>query len=184
MPKRVLIVSDENLAEENEVPAPLRPLLDDADDVYVVAPTLTTPLQSLTGDIDHAHDSAADRLTRLFEHMYASGLHPHGTVGDEDQLAAIGDALADFDADLIVLRLHTTHSHDANWREHRLARRVRSRFNRPTIAFFFDHEGHVVGGPRRIVPAANHSDEQDTITSFRRRARSRLPGSKAGVHWT
>jgi len=106
MPQRVLVLTDENLAVANEVPESIRPLIGEAEEIYVIAPTLTTWVQSLTGDIDAARLSADERLQTVFEHMHASGLEPRGTVGDEDQVAAIGDALAGVDADLIVLRLH------------------------------------------------------------------------------
>jgi hypothetical protein len=142
---RVLVVTDENLAEANEVPEPIRPLVDHAEDIYVVAPTLTTRLQSLTDDSDHARMAAGKRLLTVFEHMHARGLLARGRVGDEDQVTAIADALADFDADLLLLRLHARGSKDENWREHRLARRVRSHFNLPMITFFFDDQGYVVG---------------------------------------
>lgn len=145
MPERILIVTDENLDDDNQVPEAIRPLIDHAEDIYVIAPTLTTRLQSLAGDIDHARASAEVRLQRVFDHMHGSGLNPHGTVGDEDQLSAIDDALADFDADLIVLRLHAPGSENENWREHRLASRVRSHFDLPTTVFLFDRDGHVVG---------------------------------------
>jgi len=143
--QRVLVVTDENLAEANEVPEPIRPLVDHADDIYVVAPTLTTRLQTLTDDSDRARMAAGKRLRTVFDHMHAHGLLARGRVGDEDQVTAIADALADFDADLLLLRLHAPGSKDENWREHRLARRVRSHFALPTITFFFDDQGHVVG---------------------------------------
>ncbi len=142
---RVLVVTDEKLAEANQVPKPIHPLVDQASDIYVLAPTLTTRLQSLTGDSDRARMAAGERLRTVFDHMHADGLAPGGTVGDEDQVTAIGDALADFDADLVLLRLHAPGSTNENWREHRLARRVRSHFDLPTITFFFDDHGHVVG---------------------------------------
>jgi len=141
----VLMLSDLSLADANEVPEPIRLLIGQAEETYVVAPTLTTWLQSLTGDIDRARASADERLRTVFAHMHASGLEPHGMVGDEDQVNAIADALADFDADLIVLRLHAPHSKNENWREHRLAERIRSHFNIPTMVFFFDSAGQVVG---------------------------------------
>jgi hypothetical protein len=144
MAKRILIVTNETLADANEVPASLLPLIDEAEEIYVVAPTLTTWLQSLAGEIDGARVSADERLHTVFDHLHASGLEAHGTIGDEDQVAAIADALADFDADLIVLRLHVPGSREENWREHRVAKRVRSRFGVPTIVFYFDSEGHVV----------------------------------------
>src|SRR5205085_11197444 len=93
MARRVLIVTDETLASANEVPQPVLDQLDQADEVYVVAPTLTTWVQSLTGDIDGAHASADKRLRTVFDHMDASGLQSNGTVGDEDQVTAIADAL-------------------------------------------------------------------------------------------
>jgi hypothetical protein len=80
--------------------------------------------------------------------MHADGLAPRGTIGDEDQVLAIADALADFDADLIVLRLHIPGSARENWHEHRIAERVSSHFGVSTIAFFFDSDGQVVGRAR------------------------------------
>jgi hypothetical protein len=144
MAERILVLTNEHLADANEVPESLLPYIDEAKEIYVVAPTLTTWLQSLAGDIDRARVSADERLHTVFDHMHASGLEAHGTIGDEDQVAAIADALADFDADLIVLRLHVPGSHEENWREHRVAKRVRSHFGVPTIVFYFDDEGHVV----------------------------------------
>jgi hypothetical protein len=145
MAKRILVITNENLADANEVPESLLPLIDEAEEIYVVAPTLTTWLQSLAGDIDGARVSADERLHTVFEHMHASGLEAYGAVGDEDQVAAIADALVDFDADLIVLRLHVPGSREENWREHSVAQRVRSHFGVPTIVFYFDSEGNVVG---------------------------------------
>ena len=145
MPERILVLTNEHLADANAVPEALLPFIDEAQEIYVVAPTLTTWLQSLAGDIDRARVSADERLHKVFDHMHASGLEADGTVGDEDQIAAIADALADFDADLIVLRLHVPGSPEENWREHRVAKRVRSHFGVPTIVFYFDDEGHVVG---------------------------------------
>lgn len=152
MRPRVLMITDESLAEANEVPNAIRPLVDQAE-VYVVAPTLATRLQSLTSDVDGARASAEARLRTVFDHMHANGLEPRGRVGDEDQVAAIADALASFDPDLVVLRLHAEGSANENWRERRLAKRVRSRFDVPTIAFFFDGNGHVVReeGPGQVA---------------------------------
>lgn len=156
MRPRVLMITDESLAKANEVPPAILPLVDQAE-VFVVAPTLTTRLQSLTGDIDDARSRAQARLRTVFHHMHADGLEPQGGIGDEDQVAAIADALASFDADLMVLRLHAEGSKNENWRERRLAKRVRSHFDVPTIAFFFDGDGHVVSdGVIRARTAARH----------------------------
>ncbi len=65
-------------------------------------------------------------------------------MGRSAPRTAIADALALFDADLIVLRLHVPGSEHENWRAHRIAEKVRSHFDVPTIAFYFDSEGQVV----------------------------------------
>jgi hypothetical protein len=142
--KRVLVLTSEDLADANEVPEAIRPLIENAEEIYVVAPTLTTWLQWVATDVDRARVSADERLRRVFDHMHADGLAPRGTVANENELVAVDDALLEFDADLIVLRLHVPGSEHANWREHRIAERVRSHFDVPTIAFYFDDEGQAV----------------------------------------
>ena len=143
--KRVLVLSSEDLADANEVPAAVRPLIEQAEEIYVLAPTLTTWLQWVASDVDHARVSADARLRRVFDHMHTDGLAPRGTVADEDQVVAIADALMEFEADLIVLRLHIPGSEHESWHEHGVADRVRSHFDVPTIAFYFDDDGQVVG---------------------------------------
>jgi len=142
--QRVLVVTNENLADANEVPEAIRALIEQAEEIYVIAPTLTTWLQWIATDIDGARVAADQRLHTVYDHMHADGLNPVGTVGEENQLVAIADALAEFDADLVVLRLHAPEDGHESWHEHRIAARVRSHFDLPTEAFFFDDEGHVV----------------------------------------
>ncbi|HJS96981.1 MAG TPA: hypothetical protein VJ741_22120 [Solirubrobacteraceae bacterium] len=155
MARRVLVVTDETLASANEVPQPILEQIERADEVYVVAPALTTWLQSLTGDIDGARVSADERLRTVFNHMDASGLESDGTVGDEDQVTAIADALDGFSADLILLRLHAPGSRNENWREHRLVDWVRTHTTVPTIVFYFDDEGRFVRRQDLIALAAD-----------------------------
>lgn len=151
----MLVVTDETLASANEVPQAILDEIAQADEVYIVAPTLTTWLQSLTGDIDGARTSADERLRTVFDHMDASGLEAHGAVGDEDQVTAIADALDGFSADLILLRLHAPGSQNENWREHRLVAWVRTHTTVPTIVFYFDDEGQFVRRQDAIAPVAD-----------------------------
>jgi hypothetical protein len=137
-------VSNEILADANEVPKAIRPLVEDAEEIFVIAPTLTNWLQWVASDVDGARVAADQRLHTVFDHMHANGLKPHGTIGAENQVVAIADALAEFHADLIVLRLHAPNTEHESWHEHRIAERVRSHFDLPTMVFFFDDEGQVV----------------------------------------
>jgi hypothetical protein len=143
--KRVLVVSNEILADANEVPEEIRPLVDQAEEIYVIAPTLTSWLQWVSSDVDGARVAADERLQTVFDHMHADGLQPKGAIGAENQVVAIADALAEFEADLIVLRLHAPGSEQESWHEHHVAERVRSHFELPTVVFFFDRAGQVVG---------------------------------------
>ena len=93
MPQRVLIVTTEDLADTNEIPQSIRPLVDAAQETYVVAPALTTWMQLLTDERDSAVVSADERLRAVFAHLRAGCLKPHGAVGAENQLTAIADAL-------------------------------------------------------------------------------------------
>jgi len=138
---RVLVLDDIQ-ASASEIPEPIQALIDEADDLYIVAPTLTTRLQSLATDVDGARVLADERLRAVFDLVCAGGLEPHGRVGDENHLVAIADALAAFDADRIVLTLHP--SGNENWREHRLAERVRSHFDLPTTVFVVGSQGQVL----------------------------------------
>ena len=45
MAKRVLVVTNEILADANEVPESIRPIVEEAEEIYVIAPTLTSWLQ-------------------------------------------------------------------------------------------------------------------------------------------
>ncbi len=148
MARRVLVLTNEDLADANEVPESIRPFVDEAEEIYVVAPALTTWMRWLMDDSDSARVAADERLRTVFAHMRAGGLKPRGAVGAENQVSAIADALADFDADLIVLRLHAPGSGDENWREHRIAEQVRSHFDVATVVFYFDNEGQVVGSEK------------------------------------
>jgi hypothetical protein len=76
-------------------------------------------------------------------------------VGDEDQVAAIADALDGFRADLILLRLHARGSQHENWREHRLVDWVRTHTTVLTIVFYFDEEGQLVRPEDAIAPVAD-----------------------------
>ncbi len=144
MAHRVLVLTNEDLADANEVPEAIRPIIDEAEAVYVVAPILTSWMQWLCDERDSAQAAADQRLRTVFEHMRAGGLEPRGTVGAENQVTAIADALAQFKADLIVVRLHAPGTEHENWREHHLAEKLRSHFDVPTMVFYFDSEGRIV----------------------------------------
>ena len=115
----------------------------EAEEVRVIAPTLTTRLQSWVSDIDAAVSAADERVNAIVGSIDASGQPAtRGSVGDEDPVQAVADALAVFPADALILAVHAPDA--ANWRERRFAETVRERFNLPVTEMLLDRDGRVV----------------------------------------
>jgi hypothetical protein len=139
--KRVLIIANRAVADRPAgVPETVRRQVLAADQVRVVAPTLTTRLQSWTSDIDAAASSADERMRAIVESIQTAGQRASGgIVGDEDPLQAIADALAVFPADALILAVRTRDTQ--NRRERRLGERARARFGLPVTEMLIDRDG-------------------------------------------
>ncbi len=147
-PKRVLIIANEAVADRPAgVPEVVRKQVLEAEEVRVVAPMLTSRLQSWVSDIDAAAGKADERMNAIVGSIGASGQPAaRGQVGDEDPLQAVADALAQFAADALILAVHAPDV--ANWRERRFSEKVRARFRLPVTEMLLDGEGRVVSVSR------------------------------------
>jgi hypothetical protein len=103
---RLLIVTDDPAAETN-LHEPLEEIASGAElEVKVVAPIRPeSTLDLLTGEIDDAAAGAQERAEQVAEQAEGSDAvaKTQVEVGDVDQLLAIGDALAEFEAEHVVL---------------------------------------------------------------------------------
>jgi hypothetical protein len=103
---RLLLITDDPAAEAN-LRGNLEEIADGAElAVKVVAPLRPeSKLDRLTGDIDDAKAGADERATSAAAESAGADAvtSTDAKVGDADQLLAIGDALAEFEADRIVL---------------------------------------------------------------------------------
>jgi hypothetical protein len=103
---KLLLITDDPAAETN-LRENLEEIADgDELDLKVVAPLRpATTLDLVTGDIDDAKAGAEERARdAAAESAGADAVtSTDAKVGDADQLLAIGDALAEFEADRIVL---------------------------------------------------------------------------------
>jgi hypothetical protein len=103
---RLLIITDDPAAATN-LHEPLEEIAGGEElDLRVVAPLRPeSTLDLLTGDIDDAATGAQERAETTASQ--SEGAEPVATtqaeVGDADQLLAIGDALAEFEAEHVVL---------------------------------------------------------------------------------
>jgi hypothetical protein len=147
-PKRVLIIANEAVADRPAgVPEVVRKQVLEAEEVRVVAPMLSSRLQSWVSDIDAAAGKADERMNAIVGSIGASGQPAaRGQVGDEDPLQAVADALAQFAADALILAVHAPDV--ANWRERRFSEKVRARFRLPVTEMLLDGEGRVVSVSR------------------------------------
>jgi hypothetical protein len=103
---RLLIITDDPAAETN-LHGALEEIASSAElEVKVVAPLRPeSTLDLLTGDIDDAAAGARQRAadSAAESEKADSVTSAQAAVGDADQLLAIGDALAEFEAEHVVL---------------------------------------------------------------------------------
>jgi hypothetical protein len=103
---RLLVLTDDPSAATN-LHEPLEEIAAGEElEVKVVAPLRPeSTLDLVTGDIDEAKEGAEERAERAAAESAeaAAVTRADAAVGDADQLLAIGDALAEFEAEQIVL---------------------------------------------------------------------------------
>lgn len=142
-PDRVLILANEIVADrERSFPESALKESGCTREVMVVAPILTTWLQSLVSDTDDARRAAEDRLSTIAAQMDRFRTAPLTQVGDENQLTAIADALVHFDADACVVVTHAPGS--ANYHELGVAQQIPALFRLPTTVITVDTRGQVI----------------------------------------
>lgn len=100
---RLLIVTDVE-AEPAEISSAVRlRVLGRRGEVSIVTPVIATPLHFLAADEAREHRAAAARLQATLRSLVDAGIKAHGVVGSDDPLEAVGDVLAGFPADEILL---------------------------------------------------------------------------------
>ena len=139
--QRLLIVADAAAADADELPDRVRDLIDEADDVYVVTPTLPGRLAWLAWELLPSRHAADERLDAVLGQVHSIGGHVSGRTGDDSILTAFADAIEAFGPDHIVIALRSPEH--ANWQERGLIRDVRERFGLPLTTFELDPQGHV-----------------------------------------
>ena len=143
MRKRVLIVANGFVNDASRaLPPEVLKFADPDCDMHVVVPPHLSRLQSLCSDVDASRADARARLDRILQDMTALGLSATGQTGDEDQLQAVEDALAEFHADAILLVTHVPDQQ--NWRERQLAANA-AQFGLPVKGALITRNGTVAG---------------------------------------
>ena len=133
MPKCLLIAAGEAADSADALPFGVRDLIDAADEVLVVTPTLPTRFERLASATDKAREQADERLRAVLTQIEDLGTEARGAVGADDPLLAFEDALAAFDADHILVGLRARDR--ADWQERGLLDELFRRFGIPITVF-------------------------------------------------
>lgn len=125
-PFRLLLVADTDCDRTALCRAVQRTIAGRPAEVLVVAPVLASPIHFLTDDEEREREDARARLTDVLQGLSRLGVEAQGTLGSDDPLQAIGDALAGFRAGEILLALPDQGRR--SWLERDLERKARDAF--------------------------------------------------------
>ena len=133
MAHRLLIAAGESVTETSELPFGVRVLLDAADEILVIAPTLPSRFEWLASAIDKAEERADERLEAVLGQLSDLGSEAAGQVGADDPLLAFEDAIRQFSPDHILIALRSGEA--AGWQERGLVDALQGRFGLPLTTF-------------------------------------------------
>ena len=126
---KLLIATGVVAANPGDLPAGVRLLVDAADQILVVAPSLPTRIDWITSDTDRARLQADERLQAVLGQLGELGVEAEGAVGSDDPLEALGDAIRSFEPDHLLVAIRT--EPDAGWQEKTLLDDIQERFGLP-----------------------------------------------------
>jgi hypothetical protein len=138
---RLLVLAGVAVADLDELPEQVARLVEAADEVFVVTPTLPTGIQWLMSDTDRARHEADKRLDTILGQLDSSGARVvGGAVGDDTPMTAVHDHVRAFDPDHILLAIRSREH--ADWQERGLIERIESEIGTPLTVFEIDPQGH------------------------------------------
>jgi len=130
---RLLIAAGEVASSPDRLPAGVRRLVDEADQILVLSPTLPGRLQWLSSDTDRATQEADERLQKVLGQLGEIGADAEGTVGADDPILAFEDAVARFSPTHILIALRAADR--AGWQERGLVEELWERIRLPITIF-------------------------------------------------
>lgn len=161
---RVLLVADE-LFRGKDLALELENYLDlgqESVEVLVISPAIAhNRLDQELGNVDGVVPEAGDRMTAVIRELSEAGFRARGKIGDSDPLVAIGDGLAEFAAEEIVVVAHV--DSEADPAEKGIWDRLSTDFHQPVTLLKVNHPD--AGGAPRVVtsehaPAHAKTDEE------------------------
>jgi hypothetical protein len=135
---RLLIAAGEAASGPEELPFGVRGLIDAAEEILVVTPTLPQRFEWLASATDRARERADARLQAVLGQLGAMGREASGAVGSDDPVEALADAVREFSPDHLLIALRS--GEQAGWQEQGLLDRIQERFAIPMTVFSVTRE--------------------------------------------
>jgi hypothetical protein len=132
VPRRLLIAVGQAATSAEDLPFGVRELIDAADEMLVIAPTLPRRFEWLVSATDKAREQADERLRTVLGQLGEVGSPASGSVGADDPMLAFEDALASFPANHILVGLRA--SERSGWQERGLLDKLQL-FGQPVTVF-------------------------------------------------
>jgi hypothetical protein len=140
---RILVVANETMSGRGLRSEISQRSRGERTELRVVCPALNTKIKHWTNEEDQARLEAQQRLERLLTGLRGEGLEAEGTIGDDDPVQAMEDALRRFPADEVVISTHPPGR--SNWLEHDVVGRAQARFDLPVTHVVVDLERERTG---------------------------------------
>jgi len=133
MGRRLLIAAGDAATRAEQLPFGVRLLIDAAQEIVVIAPSLPGRWQWIASDTDTATERADERLRAVLGQLDEMGIRARGKVGADDPLLAFEDAIREFAPDHLLVGLRPEDR--AGWQERGLLDRIQERFALPMTVF-------------------------------------------------
>jgi hypothetical protein len=133
MANRLLIAAGESASDVGQLPFGVAALIDAAEEILVVTPTLPGRMDWLASATDRAKERADQRLRTVLDHLAELGTEAEGAIGADDPLLAFEDAIREFAPDHLIIALRA--GGDSGWQERGLLDQLQQRFGLPMTAF-------------------------------------------------
>jgi hypothetical protein len=161
-PHRVLLLADEQFRGRDLADELRSHLSRDTDiEIFVISPAIShSRLDYEMGNIDPAMPEAGERMVSVIQELNQAGFRAEGKIGDADPLVAIGDGLAEFKADEIVVVTHG--DSEADPAEKGIWQRLETDFHQPVTQLkVVGRETDEVPGVVEVKHAPAHRKTQE-----------------------
>jgi hypothetical protein len=133
MASKLLIAAGQAAASIDELPSSVQALIDQADSIVVITPTLPSRFEWLVSATDKATEQADERLRTVLDQLGERDAEAAGVTVSDEPLASIEDAIREFAPDHLLIALRS--GGQADWQERGLLEQLNNQVQIPMTIF-------------------------------------------------